>query len=82
MTTFRYRHGTIIFNQEFGVIFGSPTAVWHWWFAWRPVRLEDSRIVWLQGVARLKNPSGYSPRRKYMLWHLHVEEMMRLQRDH
>jgi hypothetical protein len=25
---------------------------WHWWFAWRPVRLVDGRWVWLRRVMR------------------------------
>jgi len=26
--------------------------VWHLWFAWVPVRLDDGRIVWLELVER------------------------------
>lgn len=25
---------------------------WHWWFAWYPVLLEDSRVLWFQRVQR------------------------------
>jgi hypothetical protein len=25
---------------------------WHRWFAWRPVRIDDGRIVWLESVYR------------------------------
>ena len=35
-------------GDEGGVVL-SP---WHWWFAWRPVRTWDGRIVWLVPVKR------------------------------
>jgi hypothetical protein len=25
---------------------------WHRWYAWRPIRLEDGRFVWLEAVER------------------------------
>lgn len=37
----------------------SRVAEWHNWFAWRPVRLLDGRIVWLETIQRKR--SAYSP---------------------
>jgi hypothetical protein len=32
--------------------FGAPVGPWHRWFAWRPVRTFDMRLVWLRWVGR------------------------------
>ena len=44
------------------MIFGTKTrdrAVWHRWFAWRPVKLMDGRIVWLEEVERREQELGF-----------------------
>lgn len=33
--------------------FLGPHRTWQRWFAWRPVRVEDGRIVWLKKVSRI-----------------------------
>jgi len=33
-------------------LFGEPIGPWHKWFAWRPVRTYDGRIVWGRYVLR------------------------------
>ena len=31
---------------------------WHLWFAWLPMRLSESKVVWLQNVYRRKDWYG------------------------
>lgn len=33
-------------------LFTAPVGPWHDWFAWRPVRTHDQRLVWLRWVRR------------------------------
>jgi hypothetical protein len=33
-------------------LFGTPIGDWHRWFAWKPVRTWDHRLVWLRMVRR------------------------------
>lgn len=35
--------------------------IWHSWFAWRPVRVGDTRAVWFETVLRkgIYSQSGY-----------------------
>lgn len=33
-------------------MFGSPIGPWHDWFAWKPVRTYDERLVWFRWVRR------------------------------
>jgi hypothetical protein len=35
-------------------------AEWHKWFAWRPVRLDDDHMVWLEFVFRQVDPNRAS----------------------
>jgi hypothetical protein len=30
----------------------SRTTPWHWWYAWRPVRSIDGRLLWLRTIKR------------------------------
>ena len=34
------------------MMFTSPVGEWHRWFAWKPVRTYDQRLVWLRIVGR------------------------------
>lgn len=29
-------------------MFGDPVGPWHQWFAWKPVRSYDQRLIWLR----------------------------------
>lgn len=33
-------------------LFTAPIGTWHDWFAWRPVRTHDQRLVWLRWIRR------------------------------
>lgn len=33
-------------------------ALWHDWYAWRPVKLNDGRWAWLEVVSRRKDKFG------------------------
>lgn len=77
------------------MIFGHPNFTWHYWFAWRPVRLSTihgrtldhgdvrltGQIVWLQGVARFKRLEEHTPRRQYVLWSTYAMARMRENND-
>ena len=61
---------------------------WHWWFAWRPVRLSNGQRAWMEGVARSARirtaPLGPTsllkpPRERrwdYRAWEEHVADSM------
>lgn len=40
------------FDEEFFRTKIMPKGVWHRWFAWRPVRLEDGTLRWLASIER------------------------------
>lgn len=60
---------------------------WHWWFAWKPVRMGDGRWGWLEGVSRRHlqqykvqtiTPDGQKKIRhhEYRWWETHVRAKM------
>lgn len=40
---------------------------WHRWFAWRPVRVENNDLLWLQWVEKKYNPSHIHDYRRIKL---------------
>ena len=36
----------------FPPMFADPIGPWHVWFAWRPIRTTDGRLMWLRRVLR------------------------------
>jgi len=45
-------------------LFGEPLGPWRKWFSWRPVKLADGGIVWLQWIVRRRvqtNPTLDGP---------------------
>ena len=54
---------------------------WHNWYAWRPVRVNDSKIAWLETVVRKYEGNGYEvlfeKRYQYRDYHEHIELTMK-----
>jgi len=36
------------------------TTLWHRWFAWFPVRINDEQLLWLEYVHRKEIPKTYA----------------------
>jgi hypothetical protein len=39
-------------DKEYEIARMKPFLMWHKWFAWHPVRLDDGRRVWLETILR------------------------------
>lgn len=50
LTTYSRRYAPL--HPPPPLAYGFPTAMWHRWFAWRPIRTWDHRLVWLRFVYR------------------------------
>jgi hypothetical protein len=44
---------------------------WHKWFAWYPIRLNNSEIIWLETVIRKVNPYFENEDRPHHIGRLH-----------
>ena len=60
---------------------------WRYWFAWYPVRLNDHRRVWLEGVVRRDNSEKTTTTfrgKHYSSWHQYRpwEDYVRWQMTH
>ena len=79
MTSFRWddRNGTIVMKDPVMWPATKEMTEWEVWFAWRPVRLRNGRLVWLMTIARqlvIDEPGKY--RYQYKSWAEHVRDVL------
>lgn len=63
------------------MIFGRSRGKWHYWFAWRPVKIDDGRRAWLHGLAVYTPRLGDHLKRIRVPWELHVFHLMQEERQ-
>jgi len=53
---------------------------WHWWFAWKPVKITDGRWAWMEGVSRMRVTASQKRSMfheyNYRWWEDHVRAKM------